>query len=363
MSARKFACLAAVLLLGSVIPAAAQIPATEGSLLRSLLFIPGLSGREGPVMDFIQDRLPKSLGAQRDAMGNLWFTVGQGGPHLLFVAHADELGFTVGSIAPDGLVKLKGRGGFLPQTLEGQPFLVTTAKGPVTGILRPRPDFDAAKPQPFAPEAYDLDVGADTAEEARALGILEGAAVLYKRRLIELGSGVWACRAVDDRAGCAALLAAVLQTDWTKVKGRTITCAWSVEEETGLKGAAALSRALKPDVVFAVDTFVSSDSPLEDKRIAFAALGGGAVLRALDNSSWTPRQALDRMRDLAARRKLPIQMASSRGGNDGSVFVPGGAVDIPLAWPGIYAHSFIEKIFRSDLTSLVELIKLAMSNY
>ncbi len=363
MSARKLLCLAVAVLLGSALPALAQDPASEGNLLRALLFVPGLSGKEGPVMDFIQDRLPKSLGAQRDAMGNLWFTVGQGGPHLLFVAHADELGFTVGSLEPDGLVKLKGRGGFLPQTLEGQPFLVSTAKGPVVGIIRPRPDFDAAKPQPFAPEAYDLDIGVDSAEEARALGLVEGSPVLYKRRLIELGSGVWACRAVDDRAGCAALLAAVLQTDWTRIKGRTITCAWSVEEETGLKGATALSRTLKPDVVFAVDTFVSSDSPLESKRIAFAALGRGAVLRALDNSSLTPRPALDRMRDLAERRKLPVQTASSRGGNDGSVFVPAGAVDIPLAWPGAYAHSFIEKIFRSDLASLVELIKIAMNEY
>ncbi len=363
MIARKILCLVAAGLLGTAVPAFAQIPDSEANLLRSLLFIPGLSGREGPVMDFIEARLPKSLGAQRDATGNLWFTAGQGGPHLLFVAHADELGFTVDSVSPDGLVRLKGRGGFLAQTLEGQPFLIQTTKGQVEGIIRPRPDFDAAKPQPFAPEAYDLDVGADSAEAARALGIADGSQVLYKRRLIELGTGVWACRAIDDRAGCAALLAAVLQTDWTKVKGRTITCAWSVEEETGLKGAAALSRALKPDVVFAVDTFVSSDSPLEDKRIAFAALGKGAVLRALDNSNLTPRQALDRMRDLAARRKLPIQTASSRGGNDGSVFVPGGAVDIPLAWPGVYAHSFIEKIFRSDLTSLVELIKVAMSNY
>jgi putative aminopeptidase FrvX len=363
MSARTMLSLVAAVLLGSAAPALAQNPASEGNLLRELLFVPGLSGQEGAVVDFIQARLPKSLGAQRDAMGNLWFTVGSGGPHLLFVAHTDELGFTVGSISSDGLVKLKGRGGFLPQTLEGAPFLVYAAGGPVEGVIRPRPDYDTAKPLPFAPEAYELDLGLESAEEARSLGIAEGNAVIPKKRLVELGSGALACRAVDDRAGCAALLAAVLQTDWSRVKGRTITCAWSVEEEIGLLGAAALSRVLKPDAVLAIDTFVSSDSPLENKRIADAVLGKGAVLRALDNSSLTPRPALDRMLALAARRKLPVQTAGSRGGNDGSVFVPGGAVDIPLAWPGTYAHSFIEKIYRSDLASLVELIKIAMVDY
>ncbi|MDH4198697.1 MAG: M42 family peptidase, partial [Candidatus Aminicenantes bacterium] len=65
---------------------------------------------------------------------------------------------------------------------------------------------------------------------------------------------------------------------------------------------------------------------------------------------------LERVLDLARSRDIPVQVGSSRGGNDGSVFVPLGAVDIPLSWPGAYAHSLIEKIDRSDLEALADLI-------
>jgi len=174
---------------------------------------------------------------------------------------------------------------------------------------------------------------------------------------------VAAVRAVDDRAGCAALLAAVLQTDWASLKGRTITCAWSVEEEIGLNGAAAMAKVLKPDYILAIDTFVSSDSPLENKRFADARLGAGAVLRALDSSSLVPKPEINKMLKLATAHSIPAQVANSRGGNDGSVFIAGGAVDIPISWPGTYAHSFIEKIDSRDLAALTALIKAVITDF
>ena len=165
-----------------------------------------------------------------------------------------------------------------------------------------------------------------------------------------------ATRAVDDRAGCAALLAAALRVDWGRVKDRTVTFAWDVQEETGLFGAAELAKSLKPDYVFAIDTFVSTDSPLESRRFAFAVIGRGAVIRAIDSSNIVPQDELRKVLAVAAKRGIPVQVGNSRGGNDGSVFVPGGSVDIPLSWPGAYAHSLIEKIDRRDLEALTDLI-------
>ncbi|MBU4203797.1 MAG: hypothetical protein KKD59_07600 [Acidobacteria bacterium] len=59
---------------------------------------------------------------------------------------------------------------------------------------------------------------------------------------------------------------------------------------------------------------------------------------------------------LAEQRGIPHQLGNTRGGNDGSVFVAGGAVNIPLSWPGTYSHSFIEKINRLDLEALTGLL-------
>ena len=328
-------------------------------LLRKIVMVPGISGKEGKAADFIQATLTPSYGnIQRDEMNNVWVTVGQGRPNILFVAHRDELGMTVDKITPQGTIKPKGSGGVFTQTWEGWPVLVHTAEGPRTGIVMPRPGYDkndAAK-TPFQADAMEIYLGVSSEAEARALGVSQGDAIVFKKRLADLSPDIMATRAVDDRAGCAAVLEAALRLDPRKIGGRSITFAWSVQEETGLTGAAKMARTMKPDYVFAVDTFVSSDSPLDDKRFAFAPVGKGAVIRAIDSSNIVPRAELDKLVGIAKNNNIRFQLANSRGGNDGSVFVPGGATDIPLAWPGAHAHSFIEKIHRADLEALVDLI-------
>ncbi|MBN1938219.1 MAG: M20/M25/M40 family metallo-hydrolase [Candidatus Aminicenantes bacterium] len=360
MSARRLIILSTAVVLTASAGAVFSAQATGDKawdLLREILMVPGISSQEKPAADWIQARLPKGVKVERDAKHNVWFTVGSGKPHILFVAHTDELGMTVEAISPDGIVKLKGRGGFLPQALEGRPFVIQTAKGPVEGIILPRPDYMERAPKPFAPAAYELFLGVSSEKEARGLGVAEGQAVIYKKKIIDLTDEILAARAVDDRAGCAAVLAAVLELDLAAIKDRTVTFAWDVEEEIGLFGATELSKVLKPDYVFAVDTFVSSDDPLDNRRFGYAPLGKGLVFRAMDSSNLVPKPELQNIISLAERKGIPYQVSNSRGGNDGSVFLAGGAVDIPLSWPGAHAHSFIEKIVKSDLRALTDLIK------
>lgn len=370
--------------------------ASSWDLLRKIVLVPGLSSQEGKVADFVQSILPSSLKVQRDAKSNVWFTVGSGKPHILIVAHLDELGFIVDKITPQGTVMLKARGGLLPQTCEARPFIIYTAKGPVEGIIQPKPDYyqgpaaaaatarisaqamtqNPPQGQPAPPrgavptstpaqnpvqaqaaaDIFEVYLGVSTEKEVRDLGVAEGDQVLFKKRIVDLSPDILATRAVDDRAGCAALLAVALQFDWSKIKTKTVTFAWDVEEELGLYGAQALAKVMKPDYVFAVDTFVSSDSPLENKRFADAVLGKGAVLRSIDTSNVTPKTEILKVAKIAEAHKIPIQIRNSRGGNDGSVFVADGAVDIPLSWAGTSAHSFIEKIVKSDLEGLTSLI-------
>ncbi len=354
-------------LLASVSSAAAQSKAWD--ILREIVLVPGVSGHEGPVSDFIQGRLPAGLKAERDAMGNVWFTVGSGRPHILFVAHSDELGWTIDKITPEGRVRVKPGGGILPQTIEARPVLIHAGRGDVAGIVAPRPGYDErSSPQetqeaPFTAESFDIYLGVATEAEARALGVAEGDTITAKKIITDFAPGLMATRAVDDRAGCAALLAAALRFKPAAVKGRTITFAWDVQEETGLIGASELAKTLKPDYVFAIDTFVSTDSPLESKRFGHLPVGKGAVIRAIDSSNVTPRPEILKVLAIAKKRMIPTQFGNSRGGNDGSVFLAGGAIDIPLSWPGSYAHSLIEKIDRRDLEALTNLILAIISDW
>src|SRR4029078_3082762 len=98
-------------------------------------------------------------------------------------------------------------------------------------------------------------------------------------------------------------------------------------------GAGAYARELaaqnkSPKYVFAVDTFVSADSPIESKRFGDGVLGNGFVIRSVDNSNITPLKDVQRLRDLLATQKIPTQYGGAGGGNDGSAFVQFGTIDV-----------------------------------
>ena len=121
-------------------------------------------------------------------------------------------------------------------------------------------------------------------------------------------------------------------------------------------GAQAVAVATAAKRVFAIDSFVTSDSPLEDKRIAHVALGDGFVVRAKDNSGIAPRKAVGQVLTLAKKLKIPARYGVTAGGNDGSRFVRRGAVNIPLSWPLRYAHSAAEVADLRDAEALRQIV-------
>jgi hypothetical protein len=187
-------------------------------------------------------------------------------------------------------------------------------------------------------ESLRVVVGTTSAAETRALGITEGSAVTIRKRLHTLGPWRAAGRSMDDRAGSTALLLALRQIDPATVKNR-VTFAWTVEEETGLAGAAFLASRLQPDFAFAVDTFVSTDTPVDVQHLAHAKLGKGPVLRAMDSRTVAPRATIERIVTLARDAGIPLQVGVTQGGTDASVFSAAGAIDVGLSWPGRYSHS------------------------
>jgi putative aminopeptidase FrvX len=302
-----------------------------------------------------------------DSAGNLVLALGPDRDTSVVIAHMDEIGFEVTRIARDGTVSVAPRGGFFPSLWEGQTALLHVGEapgptrvfdacgaasgGPIRGVFVPRDSAD--RKQPAAVTAW---FGLDSAALA-ARGVGVGAAVTSYKCATRLTDGRFTARSIDDRAGCTALILAVRELDAKALRHKVIFV-WSVREETGLDGAGAAAAQFGPSVnrVYAVDTFVSSDSPLESQRFADTPIGAGAVVRALDNSSVTPASETDRVVGIARLQRIPLQVGTTNGGNDGSQFVRWGAVDVPLAWPLRYSHSPAELIDLRDVRALASLV-------
>jgi putative aminopeptidase FrvX len=143
-------------------------------------------------------------------------------------------------------------------------------------------------------------------------------------------------------------------------RGEPVWIMFSVEEELGMLGSASTAQRIRPQRVYPVDSFVTSDSPLEDRRRAYARLGDGFVLRAVDGSGATPRPWVERVVALARKHQIPVQAGVTAGGNDGSRFVEFGAVNIPLSWPLRYAHTAAEVADMNDIEALRRIVSVLL---
>ncbi|CAA9317263.1 MAG: hypothetical protein AVDCRST_MAG11-1839, partial [uncultured Gemmatimonadaceae bacterium] len=212
-----------------------------------------------------------------------------------------------------------------------------------------------------APRAVTAWFGLDSAGLA-ARGVRAGQGVTAYKRAQRLGATRFTGRALDDRAGSLALLRALAAVDTARLD-HAVVFAWAVHEEGGLLGSRALARRFGAGVrrAYAVDTFVSSDTPLELPTFAHVPLGGGPVLRALDDGTVSSRGERDRVTRAARAAGVPLQVGTTHGSTDATSFARWGAVGAGLSWPGRYSHSPAEVLDLRDLAALGRLIVAVVS--
>jgi putative aminopeptidase FrvX len=348
---------------------------SEQNTLQALVEAYGASRHEEAVRQVVLNRLDPRLRSKvtLDAGGNLVLHLGGGKkdaktPRIAIVAHMDEIGYEGKKIEDDGRIQVEVLGGGYTQYFLGHAVLVHKKDGSkVGGVLDlpsgwEKPGFEWPMSSRSMDEPARVYVGTQSKKETEELGIATGDFVTVPKEYRALLGTRANGRSFDDRVGCAALIAAA-NAIGPELPGRDVTFVWSTREELGLEGAAAFAeQAAKegrsPEFVFAIDTFVSSDSPLESKRFADAKIGEGFVVRAVDNSNIAPREYVDRVVAMAREHSIPVQYGVTGGGNDGSVFVRYGSVDVAMGWPLRYAHAPGEVIDTKDVDALGKIVEV-----
>ncbi|HLW99001.1 MAG TPA: M20/M25/M40 family metallo-hydrolase [Candidatus Acidoferrales bacterium] len=402
------------------LPAAPKVAPTPTEVVSKLVEAYGVSTHEADVRALVLRLLPPWAKPTIDETGDVWVHLGSGTkaantPRLVVVAHMDEIGFEVRAIESDGRLQVISRGGGIMDFYYAHPLLVHTANGDRPGVIELPPTWTqagtvlsgrgaagagavggagaaggAADAAPTLGGAgagnagagrggaqggaaggggarWNLDVGARSAAEVEQVGIQVGDWVTVPKKYRPLFGRRANGRSFDDRVGCSAAISAI----WAlgpDLPGRDVTFIFSTGEEIGLVGAAASAKKMAaegraPDYVFAIDTFVSSDSPLESKRFADAILGHGFVVRAVDGSNITPRELSDKVVRLSKAANIPVQYGVTGGGNDGSTFLPYGTIDIGMGWPLRYSHSPGEVIDTRDLDALAHILAVVAKSW
>jgi putative aminopeptidase FrvX len=359
-------------------------PAHQNSsaLLETFANAYGVSGHEWSVRRQLLEALPKWARDQAkvDDIGNIILEMGPENDTTVFMAHLDEVGYEVGAIDPEGIVTLERKGGAVSSAWEGQTALLhfdplespntktgtgsdynpkwkkqsvtASAIKPIKGIFLTREN-----PQQKNPEQMQAWFGMNRSE-LKNLGVQKGMAVSSYKEALRIGSSRFVARSLDDRAGSTALLMAINNIDPDELS-KKIYFVWSVHEESGHIGALALSKliGLGTRRIYSVDTFVSSDTPLESPHFAHALLGKGPVLRAIETSGASPVAERDIVINVANTVGIPLQIGLTQGSTDGVDFAFWGAPNQGLSWPGRYSHSPGEVLDLRDLENLAKLVR------
>jgi len=338
-------------------------------LIKELIDIPGACGQEQKVIRYLYNRLKDKVDeCHVNGLGDL-VVVKKGslpGPVLAVSAHTDEVGFIVKKIEHNGLLRFEKLGGHDDRILLSQKVIVDGNKGPCPGVIGTisahMQKFDDTSRIRNYRELY-IDIGAADAEEVKEMGISVGDQITWDAPFTPVGTHRAYGHAFDDRCGCAMLVKAIENVDFTKVHG-TLIGIFSTQEEVGLRGAHAATNAIRPDVALAVDTTAVSDTP-EAMMDQTLSLGKGAGIKIMDASLLASKAVWTFLQKIAEDNDIPYQMEIFTGiGTDAGALhmgydgVPSGVISIPSR----YAHSSIEMIDLNDFDACEKLLEAFLYN-
>ncbi|MBM3324571.1 MAG: M42 family metallopeptidase [Calditrichaeota bacterium] len=333
-------------------------------ILRLLSEAFGPSGHEDDVRALISNLIePLVDDIQTDAMGNLIATrKGKSEKVLMLDAHTDEIGVIVRHIDDKGFLRFAKIGGWDDRLFAAHRVTLRTSKGKfyygVVGMVPPHLLKDEKAKAPIAAEDYFIDIGASNRKEAEKRGVAVGDVGVLSYPFAEIAKGVYVGKALDDRAGCA-LLVAVLEALATR-KARTpltVKANFATSEELGLRGARVAAFGIRPDVGLALEGTIGADFPGVSADKCICSQGSGPVITVMDNTMMVPRRMSDFLIACAKAAKVPYQIKMpSYGGTDAGAIqqARAGILAGAIAVPCRYLHSpnttLLWKDFEDTLT-------------
>ena len=335
------------------------------SILKTLTELPGVSGRETAVREYLKNLLKDSADEIRtDALGNLIvFKKGSSNKNLLFCAHMDEVGLMIHFVDERGFLRFVTVGGIDPRTLLAQRVRVQTKSGALLGIIDTKPAHittEADRGKALGVKELFIDLGL-SAEEAKKR-VEPGDWAVLDRSYEEFGDGKISAKALDNRAGVF-VLAEVVRA--LKNPFYNVYAVFTVQEEVGLRGATTAAYGVNADVSLCLDTTGAADIPGCAPQDYICSLGGGVGLTALDARTITPENLFNELKQICDTHNIRRQVrVAPRGGNDaGAVHLSKtGVPTCGLSVPTRNIHSNVEIVSKQDLENTFRLAYWAAQN-
>lgn len=316
----------------------------------SLAAANGVSGEEGDAAKLALEMLSPYCDEAYIKNNCVFGRIGEPsrGGTILLEAHIDQIGFIVNYITDDGFLKVSNVGGIDKRILPAQGVTVH-GKEKIRGVIISIPPHLSTDGKPAKDIYVDIGMSKEEAEKVISLGDK----VTFECDCGELlGDRVFG-RALDDRAGCAAVIRAAELISENK-PDCCVMFLLATQEEVGSRGARIGAFAVNPDAALIVDvSFGYADGEEEDKC---GKLGCGPMIGF---SPAISAKMSGELIDIAKKAEIPYQlevMGGSTGTDADAVSVTArgvmtGMASIPLR----YMHTPVEVISISDVENTAKL--------
>ena len=334
-------------------------------LLKKIVEAPGVSGYEFlGVRDVVIEELKNHVDEIKvDRLGNVIAHKKGNGPKVMIAAHMDQIGLMVTRIEKRGFLRVAPIGGVDPRTLIAQRFKVWIEPDKyllgVGGSVPPHIQKPEDKKKAPTWDEVFIDIGVESDEEAREMGVKEGTIVTWYGTLEKAGKHRYVSLALDDRIAVYTLVevARLFEGDVNLYLVAT------AQEEVGLRGAVVSAFEINPDYGFAVDVTIAADVPGSPEHKWITELGKGTAIKIMDRSIVVNPRIVKWLKTLAEEHRVLYQWdILTGGGTDAGAIhltrkgVPTGALSIPCR----YVHSNTEMIDERDVDATVKLMVLAL---
>lgn len=302
----------------------------------------GPSGCEDGVRQVISEQIAPYVDEyQVDTLGNLIAHKKGPGKKLMFSAHMDSIGLVVTHVEKEGYLRF-GSLGWLPDRDVRRQSVVF--QNGVRGVIALPEDKEEEKSVKL--DDFYIDIGASSREEALKLVQLGDVAVYDAPTYLQNGRVF--SKYLDNRSGCAALVAALAQIE---TPANDLWFVFSTQEEVGLRGAKPAAYGVDPDVGIAVDVTLSDDL-LGAAHNCSSVLGKGPGVKVMDGSVICQPQVVSWMNRVAGKHGIPVQQDILRsGGTDAGAIQPtrGGVYAGGICIPCRYTHAPVEVCDLKDI--------------
>ncbi len=336
--------------------------------LQNLLETPTPSGSETRGQNLVARYMESYADkVETDIHGNVIGILNPGAPvRVMLAGHCDEIGLMVQYISPEGFLTMSALGGVTVSLLQGERILIQTVKGPIPGVIGVKPihlmtEEDRKKPVNLIHELW-VDIGAKDKKDAEKMVALGDVATINSG-WIELGNGLIACRAFDNRIG-AFIVADVLRLLKGKKLNVSVHAVSTVQEEVGLRGAKTAAYSVDPHIGIAVDVGFATDFPgMDAKIVGEAKVGLGPILHP--GPTYNPA-LLEILRKSAKKARIATQLQPEARGISTDAYAiqlsRGGVAAALISVPTRYMHSPVETIALQDAENTVKLIAETLSS-